>query len=142
VEPLALSDRQGRPVREYRTRVLNISEILPRKNLLALLRVWLRATTRDDDAILIVKLGRFPPGGAVWLLRELDATERAIGRTRRESAPILFTDRILSDAEMPRLFAAATHYWSMSHGEGWDQPMVEAGATGLRLIAPTHSVAT
>src|SRR5262249_31055289 len=52
---------------------------------------------------------------------------------------ILFTDRILSDAEMPRLYAAATHYWSMSHGEGWDQPMLEAGATGLRLIAPMHS---
>src|SRR5262249_49248216 len=53
VEPLTLSDRLGRPVREYRTRVLNVSEISPRKNLLALLRVWLRATTRDDDAILI-----------------------------------------------------------------------------------------
>jgi glycosyltransferase involved in cell wall biosynthesis len=24
-------------------------------------------------------------------------------------------------------------------GEGWDQPMVEAGAMGLRLIAPDHS---
>jgi glycosyltransferase involved in cell wall biosynthesis len=48
-------------------------------------------------------------------------------------------DRLLSDAEMPGLFAAATHYWSMSHGEGWDQPMIEAGAAGLRLIAPRHS---
>src|SRR5207247_129938 len=24
-------------------------------------------------------------------------------------------------------------------GEGWDQPMVEAAASGLRLIAPNHS---
>jgi glycosyltransferase involved in cell wall biosynthesis len=142
VEPISLRDRQARPVREYRTRVLNVSEISPRKNLLALLRVWLRTTTRDDDAILIVKLGRFPPGAAVRLMRDLDATERAIGRSRRESAPVLFSDQILSDAEMPRLFAAATHYWSMSHGEGWDQPMVEAGATGLRLIAPMHSAYT
>ena len=142
VEPLPLSDRQGRPVREYRTRVLNVSEISPRKNLLALLRVWLRTTARDDDAILIVKLGRFPPGGAVRLMRDLDATLRAIGKTREESAPVLFSDQILSDADMPRLFAAATHYWSMSHGEGWDQPMVEAGATGLGLIAPMHSAYT
>jgi glycosyltransferase involved in cell wall biosynthesis len=40
---------------------------------------------------------------------------------------------------MPRLFATATHYVSLSHGEGWDQAMVEAAATGLRLIAPDHS---
>ena len=105
----------------------------------ALFRVWLRTTSHDDDAILIVKVGRFPPDGAVRLMRDLDAIERAIGKTRRQSAPMLFTDRILSDEEMPRLFAAATHYWSMSHGEGWDQPMVEAGATGLRLIAPMHT---
>jgi glycosyltransferase involved in cell wall biosynthesis len=142
VEPLPLSDRQGRPVREYRTRVLNVSEISPRKNLLALLRAWLLATTRDDDAILIVKVGRFPPGGAVRLMRDLGAMERAVGKTRRESAPMLFLDQILSDGAMPQLFAAATHYWSMSHGEGWDQPMVEAGATGLRLIAPMHSAYT
>lgn len=27
----------------------------------------------------------------------------------------------------------------MSHGEGWDFPMMEAGAAGLHLIAPEHS---
>jgi hypothetical protein len=40
---------------------------------------------------------------------------------------------------MPGLFAAASHYWSMSHGEGWDQPMIEAAASGLRLIVPRHT---
>lgn len=40
---------------------------------------------------------------------------------------------------MPRLYAAATHYWSMSRGEGWDQPMTKAAAAGLRLIAPDHT---
>ncbi|PYM14317.1 MAG: hypothetical protein DMD81_18340 [Candidatus Rokuibacteriota bacterium] len=104
--------------------------------------MWLRATRRGDDAILIVKVGRFPPGATVHLMRDLDATERAIGTSRREAAPMLFTEQILADRDMPRLFAAATHYWSMSHGEGWDQPMIEAGATGLRLIAPMHSAYT
>src|SRR5262249_19179280 len=74
VEPLPLHDRQGRPVREYRTRVLNVSEISPRKNLLALFRVWLTTTRRGDDAILIVKVGRFPPGSALRLMHDLDAT--------------------------------------------------------------------
>jgi glycosyltransferase involved in cell wall biosynthesis len=40
---------------------------------------------------------------------------------------------------MPRLYTAATHYISLSHGEGWDQAMVEAAASGLTLIAPDHS---
>lgn len=138
-QPLDLVDRQGRLVGEYRTRVLNVSEWGPRKNLIGLLRVWIKATTPADDAILIVKLGGLLPAGVLRLLRDLDAMERAIGKTRRESAPVLFVDRILADWEMPGLFAAATHYWSMSHGEAWDQPMTEAGATGLALIAPRHS---
>jgi len=138
-EPLDLTDRQGRALREYRARVLNVSEFGPRKNLMGLLRVWIQATARQDDAILVVKLGGLLPSGVLALLRDLDATERALGKTRRESAPVLFLDAILPDRQMPGLFAAATHYWSMSHGEAWDQPMTEAGATGLALIAPRHS---
>jgi glycosyltransferase involved in cell wall biosynthesis len=30
----------------------------------------------------------------------------------------------------------------MSHGEGWDFPMMEAGAMGLHLIAPKHTAYT
>src|SRR5260370_38384719 len=37
------------------------------------------------------------------------------------------------------LYAAATHYVSLSHGEGWDLPMMEAAVSGLALIAPAHS---
>jgi glycosyltransferase involved in cell wall biosynthesis len=40
---------------------------------------------------------------------------------------------------MPALYRAATHYISASFGEGWDQPMMEAAASGLKLIAPDHS---
>ena len=42
-------------------------------------------------------------------------------------------------ADMTGLMRAATHYWSMSHGEGWDLPLSKAGAMGLSLIAPRHS---
>jgi glycosyltransferase involved in cell wall biosynthesis len=139
VAPLDLVDRRGRRVAEYGTRVLNVSEVSPRKNLVALVRAWLRATHVDDDAVLILKLGRSQPGRTLRLLRDIDAMEGSLGRTRRDAASILFYDEVLGDRQMPALFAAATHYWSMSHGEGWDQPMVEAAASGLRLIAPAHS---
>ena len=137
--PLDVADRRGRRVGEYRVRVLNVSEPGPRKNLLALLRVWIETTAPTDDAILVLKVGRYSMSRTIGLMRDLEVAERAIGKSRRESAPILFVDRIFADDEMPGLFAAATHYWSMSHGEGWDQPMAEAAATGLGLLAPAHS---
>ena len=66
--------------------------------------------------------------------------ENKLGKRRKDAAPILFmVNRRFSDADMPKLFAAATHYWSLSHGEGWDLCLMEAGAAGLHLIAPDHS---
>jgi glycosyltransferase involved in cell wall biosynthesis len=56
-----------------------------------------------------------------------------------QAAPVHFIYDLFPDADMPRLFAAATHYISLSFGEGWDLSMAEAAATGLRLIAPAHS---
>jgi hypothetical protein len=60
------------------------------------------------------------------LFAQLARLQPALG----QAAPVLFTDRLLPGADMPGLYAAATHYWSMSHGEGWDQPMTEAAAAG------------
>jgi glycosyltransferase involved in cell wall biosynthesis len=138
-EPLPLSPPGGRPVADYRVRVLNVSELVPRKNLAGLVRAWIRATSADDDAILIIKVGTSFREETSALFRQLAIMEQRLGKRREQAAPILFVNRLLAEAEMPRLYAAATHYWSMSHGEGWDQPMTEAAATGLRLIAPSHT---
>jgi glycosyltransferase involved in cell wall biosynthesis len=138
-EPLPLRGPSDEPIGQYRVRFLNVSEIGPRKNLVGLLRVWLRATDRRDDAILIVKLGAYSPGSRELLEHRLRVLEAECGRRLDEAAPVRFLYDLFADEVMPRLFASATHYVSMSHGEGWDQPMVEAAATGLRLIAPDHS---
>jgi glycosyltransferase involved in cell wall biosynthesis len=134
-EPLPLRAPGGKPVAEYRTRVLNVSDLMPRKNLPGLIRTWLTATSAGDDAILIVKLGPSTRQATSALFGRL----AVMGQRPDAAAPVLFVDRLLADTEMPALFAAASHYWSMSHGEGWDQPMIEAGAAGLRLIAPRHT---
>jgi len=138
-EPLPLTGPGGRPVTDYRVRVLNVSEPVPRKNLAGLIRTWIRATSADDDAILIVKVGPTARELTSALFGQLAIMEQTLGRSREAAAPILFVNRLLADAQMPGLYLAATHYWSMSHGEGWDQPMTEAAATGLRLIAPAHT---
>ena len=136
--PLPLDDGRGRDVTDYRVRILNISEVVPRKNLIGLLRVWIQTTSHSDDAILLLKLSHSRESLPLFL-RDLHLLEKSLGRTRAQAAPIRFFDHTLADRDMPRLFATATHYWSMSCGEGWDQPMTEAGASGLRLIAPDHT---
>jgi glycosyltransferase involved in cell wall biosynthesis len=140
VEPLDLLDERGRRVADYRARFLNVSEVIPRKNLLSLLRVWISNTHADDDAILIMKINHVNHHLClIKFLRDLCFLEQEIGKSRMQAASLLFLDETFSDHEMPRLYTTATHYWSMSYGEGWDQPMTEAGAARLSLIAPDHS---
>ncbi|HVX31304.1 MAG TPA: glycosyltransferase [Nitrolancea sp.] len=139
VEPLTFRTQAGRPVLDYTTRFLNVSELGPRKNIVGLLHAWLDATRDDDDAILILKLGRYTPGWFELMLLQMRQLEDSTGRRFADAAPVEMLLDLLPDAEMPRLFAVGTHYISLSHGEGWDQPMVEAAASGLRLIAPDHS---
>jgi len=141
-QPLELSGPEGpggRRVADYRVRVLHVSEPQPRKNLVGLVRTWITATSPDDDAILIVKLSVASRQPVVALLRRLALMQQQVGRSMGQAAPVLFVDRLLGEDEMPGLYAAATHYLSMSNGEGWDMPMAEAAATGLRLIAPRHT---
>ncbi|MBP7337767.1 tetratricopeptide repeat protein [Niveispirillum sp.] len=138
--PLTLVDGHGRRVDSYRHRFLNVSDAIPRKNLDGVLRVWLRATNRDDDAVLILKPGK---GGTEAARRHLQnivrQTQDHVGRAFTDAAPIVLIDQPLSEAEMTGLFRTANHYFSLSHGEGWDLPLSKAGAMGMGLIAPAHS---
>lgn len=139
IPPLKLTGDGGRSLNDYGTRFLNVSEIGPRKNLRGLLAAWLRATTPLDDAVLVLKLGAYQPGSSSGALLALQAAERETGKSMDQAARIHFLNALYPDADLPRLFAFATHYISLSHGEGWDLSMVEAAASGLKLIAPDHS---
>jgi glycosyltransferase involved in cell wall biosynthesis len=139
VPALPLSVEGGRRVESFGVRLLNISELGPRKNLSGLMRAWLRATKPSDDAVLIMKVGCYAPGSLASFQAEIGAAQEAVGKSLNESAPVVYLYDLFPDADMPRLFAAATHYISLSLGEGWDLAMIEAASSGLRLIAPAHS---
>jgi glycosyltransferase involved in cell wall biosynthesis len=139
VPALELYGANGELLNQHRVRFLNVSELRPRKNLLGLLRAWIKATSPEDDAVLLIKLGCYEPGAWELFRDQLNVLEQHIGKTLDQAAPVHFLYDILPDADMPRLYAAATHYISLSLGEGWDQPMVEAAASDLKLIAPNHS---
>lgn len=138
IPPSAIVDSAGRRLSDYRVRVLNVSDFNDRKNLDGLLRVWLGTTRAEDSAALLLKVGK--GGGVSDGMRDLLARVSAqTGRTLAQAAPVFLVEGKLSDADMMGLHAASTHYWSMSHGEGWDLPMAQAGAMGLTLLAPDHS---
>ncbi len=136
VLPLSVN---GRPVSTFQRRVLNVSDFIPRKNVDGVLRVWLTATQANDDAVLILKLGKGNPQTRAEIEALFQQTEAVIGKRRADAAPILVVDGTLDDGAMTGLFRNATHYWSLSHGEGWDLPLSKAGAMGLQLVAPAHS---
>lgn len=139
VAPLALAGPNGRPLSSYRTRILNVSDFIPRKNIDGLLRTWLRTTRPDDDAVLVIKAGKGSASQSRAMQEIVHKTEQAVGKTLAQAAPVLIANVHLTDGQMQGLVRACTHYWSMSHGEGWDLPMTQAGAFDLQLIAPDHS---
>lgn len=129
----------GRSSLSFRCRFLNVSDFIPRKNLDGVLRVWLSATSATDDAVLILKLGKGGAGTGAAVEALFRQTEVVVGKRRQDAAPVAVVTGALDEASMTGLFRTATHYWSLSHGEGWDLPMSKAGAMGLQLIAPAHS---
>lgn len=135
--PIQLPD--GRPLFSVRHRILNVSDFIPRKNVDGVLRVWLSATSAKDDAVLILKLGKGNPQTRAGIEALVRQTEAVVGKRLAQAAPVVLIDRTLDDGAMTALIRSATHYWSLSHGEGWDLPMSKAGAMGLQLIAPAHS---
>jgi glycosyltransferase involved in cell wall biosynthesis len=137
--PAALALPDGRPVSSFSVRFLNIAELRPRKNHIGLLRAWIRATNRGDDAVLILKCTTFQPRALELFRADVDDMQRRLGRSLESAAPVVLITTLLPENEIRALYSAATHYISLSFGEGWDQPMMEAAASGLALIAPRHS---
>lgn len=137
--PRRLRLKDGRDVASFRHRVLHMSDASGRKNMPALLRAWMLGTRRDDNAVLILKLSFFWKGGREVFSRDIAEAEAELGRPLHAAAPVCLLDDSLGEREMPGVYTAATHYWSMSHGEGFDLPMHEAAACGLQLLAPAHS---
>ena len=137
--PAALATADGRLLTSFRARFLYIAELRPRKNHLGLLRAWIKATTPEDDAVLILKASVFQQHVIPQFQDDVAAMQRQTGRSLVDAAPIVLIADYLPDDLIRSLYACATHYVSLSHGEGWDLPMMEAAVSGLALVAPAHS---
>jgi glycosyltransferase involved in cell wall biosynthesis len=138
-QPAPLQTHVGRALDSYRYRFLNVAELRPRKNHLGLLRSWIRATRPDDEAVLILKASVFQEGVMEEFQADLMDMQQQLGRSLNDAAPVVLIGHIVTSEMIRSLYASATHYLSLSRGEGWDQAMMEAAVAGLQLIAPKHS---
>lgn len=120
----------------YHYRFLSVSALGPRKNQMALVRCWLRATNPNDNAILVLKT--WVPNEDVFRADLADMLRDHKLRLE-DAAPIVFVPEYMTDQALHALYLSCTHYISMSRGEGWDLAMMEAAACGLKLIAPCHT---
>ena len=139
VKPLSFIALSGRQLEQFRVRFLNVSDVVERKNLLGLLRAWLIATNEGDDAALLLKPGFHARGSRARFFLRLQELEAELRKPLQRAAPIFWINGALPPDTMPSLYGAATHYISLSRGEGFDLPMLEAGVSGLQLIAPGHT---
>jgi FkbM family methyltransferase len=137
--PMQLATPDGRPLASFRSRFLHVAELRRRKNHVGLLRAWMHATHRDDDAVLILKLSVFQDNTLTQFQEDVFEMQRRSGRSLLAAAPVVVLADYLPDDMLRALYATATHYISLSHGEGWDLPMMEAAVCGLALVAPAHS---
>lgn len=131
------------PASQVATRFLHVGNLdhAHIENPAALLAAWIAGTSADDDAMLVLALEhhRGPEAVRKVAARMIEGVARALGKPVAEAAPIVVLPERPREADVPGVYASCTHYLSLCHGTAWDLDMMEAGAAGLRLIAPDHS---
>lgn len=113
-----------------------IEEWNARKAIWSTIDAYLRAFTRDDPVVLLVKTTRSDGTRGRWL-RHLTGTRRAVRRImRRHERParVVLLTSALTDAQMLQLHAAGDCYVSLTRGEGWGLGAFDAAALGRPVV--------
>jgi glycosyltransferase involved in cell wall biosynthesis/tetratricopeptide (TPR) repeat protein len=124
LEPLPGLERDGRLTFLY------VGGTIARKGFDVLLNAWRQAFGPSDPVRLVVKA----MGGETFykgqtgeaMVRELNASGT--------SAPIVYFDRDLSPADLPRVYASGDVLVHPYRGEGFGLPIAEAMASGLPVV--------
>lgn len=137
LDPLPIKGRRG-------TVFLSVFEWTYRKGWDVLLAAWARAFRPEDDACLVLRayplnVVESTNNGQLMHERIDHYLRNSLGLARKDVAPIIVMGGQVVEADLPRLYAAATAYVAPSRGEGWGRPHMEAMACGLPVIATNWS---
>jgi len=129
VEPMEIMWR-GKNINEmFEHRILVTTEISNRKNIGAAIEAFRLAFEGRKDVCLILKIGSLYRKEIYSYLKHFDFSR----------VYVFIVEKELSEIEYPKLLQSCTHYFTMSHGEGWDLNCVESGAMKKIVIAPYHT---
>lgn len=134
-----LYTEEGIPLQDkYKYRVMNIQEIVERKNLDGILSAWYKSkASKRDDCCLILKLSSYSGDKLDYFKGRVERLKSSLGSTGCNN--VYTYTNILVDGMMPAFIRNATHYISMSYGEGWDLNVMKAGAMCKIVCAPNNT---
>ncbi len=128
--------------REARLMFLAVQSLAPRKGLPLLLSEWRSHVERSGGSdVLVLRLAfRHSTGidGEDWQDVFIEALALAGFRPGRE-VRIAVIPEAISESELAGLYRTADAFVSMSYGEGFGGPIIEALRNGCPVIAPRHS---
>lgn len=117
---------------------LSIFQWTPRKNPEGLIRAYLRAFSKVDRTILILKTYLFHPGD-VKDQNEIVSRIRSIIENEKGTAPIYAITKSLSQKEMIMLHRTCDAFALIHRAEGFGLPLLEASAMGKPVISTRYS---
>jgi|GEM_PF-2012657 len=129
-EKFPLSWRGKRLVDIFEHRFIMCSELSNRKNVTNAIKAFVKAFEGRKDVCLILKASYM----------SIDARiEHFLGDVNMRKANIFLYDQVIPDELFPQFLNNATHYYTLSRGEGWDLTCVDMGAMNKIVVAPYHT---
>jgi glycosyltransferase involved in cell wall biosynthesis len=110
---------------------LHVSSCLPRKGVDVLLAAWVKAFTRDDDVVLVIKT-------APNQHHAIENDIALLDESHPNHARIVLINRDLGDQQIYELFRAAHVVVCPSRGEGFGLPLAEALMLGKSIITTRY----
>jgi glycosyltransferase involved in cell wall biosynthesis len=114
-------------------RFLSVFEWAPRKGYDVLLRAYWEEFERSENVCLIIKTRSFKRVGDLDVRTQIQRLKERLGR--ETAAPVYVYDGRLSETALAELYRASSAFVLPTRGEGIGLPFLEAGATGLPVIA-------
>lgn len=105
-----------------------------------LIRAYFEAFTWDDDVSLLVctrYMGRTEDEAKRYVINFFENDIYSQLKNPKPPHCALFLG-VADPEDMPKIYSLADVNWSMTRGEGWDRPAMEAGASGKIVIRPDY----
>ena len=113
----------------FENRIMLVAECSARKNITNAVQAYLQAFQGREDVCLILKLGKMSTDIHKYV-SEIKGLEKVY---------VFLYSLDIPETLVPQFFQLATHYYTLTHAEGWDLNCVQMGALGKVVIAPYHS---